>query len=88
MAMIRYDIYEQQLNPGDYICCVLKGELVAATIHSITLKGTLRICIWNEEREVYSAIPRLMYGCKIIKIMLRKPTEVTQLSSGSTKFLG
>ena len=89
--MIRYDIYEQQLNPGDYICCVLKGELVAARIFAISVKGTLLIKVWNPEFETYSRTVR-MRGYKIIKTagmpVLSKPAQIDKLSSDSTQLLG
>ena len=67
--MTRYDIYDQQLNPGDYICCIRKNELVAAKIQSISVKGTIRIREWKPIIRSYSTvITQQMKGYRIIKI--------------------
>jgi hypothetical protein len=65
--MIRYDIYDQQLNPGDFICCIVRGQFSAARIASISLKGTIHINPWNDQSKTYHSVVRQLRGYNIIK---------------------
>jgi len=65
--MIRYDIYDKQLNPNDFICWVSRGELLAGQIQSISVKGTIRVRPWNDEIRQYSVITQQVKSYKIIK---------------------
>lgn len=65
--MIRYDIYDKQLNPNDFICWVSRCELFAGQIQSISVKGTIRVRPWNDAIGLYSVITQQVKSYRIIK---------------------
>jgi hypothetical protein len=65
--MVKHDIHDNELHPGDYICWVSKNTLYAGQIQSISLKGTIRVKPWNDEIKQYSAITQQIKSYKIIK---------------------
>jgi hypothetical protein len=52
--MIRYDIYDQQLSPGDLICWCTHNVINHGKIYKISSKGTLFIQPWDDEHQVYT----------------------------------
>jgi len=76
--MIRYDIYDQQLNPGDHICCIKKGELIAGKIMYISLKGTIQYHPYSAEKKGYLSKVLPLRGYRIIKTAgLCEPAKIT-----------
>lgn len=65
--MTRYDIYDNELHPGDVIIFIKDFQIESARIQSITLKGTIKVWFYNPAIRQYSGKVRCLKTVKIIK---------------------
>ena len=67
--MTRYDIYDNELHPGNTICWCTKNRINCGRIASISEKGVIRVSVWNPEKQLFSIIPQQLKAWSIVKII-------------------